>query len=459
MNSLSFLLALLFSMVASASSTPGPLHIPITRRSDGVRDMDFYYAAATHLRRKYDYDYGNRSHRRAAGVSNVGIVNQRRDSSYYGTVSIGTPPQTFNVALDTGSSDLWVMSSTCQNCDSALPLFDPSNSISFETAGEEQAIRYALGGAFGRIANDTVTMGGFTINSQTFLLADRVEEDHQLVSGVMGLAFNNIAKTRAMPFWQALALGRQLAKPEMGFWLTRFIDNPQASSNEPGGAFTLGGTNSTLFQGEIDFINIRTLPHWRSNSFWMLSMSSITVQGKPVSITSGQSALSIIDTGATAIGGPRDDVSAIWNAVPGSLPIANAPGYWAFPCATNVFISLSFGGETWPINPVDINLGRLGSSSPLCLGAIFDLSLGKDIVTGSRPGWVIGDTFLKNVYSVFRMTPPSVGFAQLSAAAISSVTAPPSAGPTVEESARLGWGSQIREWLKQLQQWYKPRQR
>ena len=56
---------------------------------------------------------------------------------------------------------------------------------------------------------------------------------------------------------------------------------------------------------------------------------------------------------------------------------------------------MSFGGQTWPIDPKDMNFGPVDQTGKQCIGAIFDLSMGTNIVSGGgNPNWVIGDTFL-----------------------------------------------------------------
>ena len=65
-----------------------------------------------------------------------------------------------------------------------------------------------------------------------------------------------------------------------------------------------------------------------------------------------------------------------------------------------------------------MNVGRISTGSDVCAGGIFDLTAGSNIgAGGGNPSWVVGATFLKNVYSVFRYQPAGVGFAELSNAA------------------------------------------
>ncbi|KAF8893610.1 aspartic peptidase domain-containing protein [Infundibulicybe gibba] len=339
------------------------------------------------------------------------------DDYYYGTINIGEPPQTFNVVLDTGSPYLWVMSNTCESCVRA-PRFYTSYSKSIKITKERATYTYGSEGVMGQIVADSVTMGGFTVKPQTFLLVDQAaiqfgnptrQIGNQIlenpISGIMGLGFNTTDSTNGMPFWQALASGGRLAAKEMSFWFARPGNNPYT---ELGGAFTLGGRNESLFRGIIDFMDMPTSPR-KYNSLWRLMMTSVKVKGKLIPITPGEG-LSVIDTRVNIINGPEEYVSAIWNAVPGSRPARNEPGLWNFPCSTDVFISPSFGGGEWPINPKDLSSGPVpGGDGSMCVGTITHF--------GKPSHWTIGTPFLKNVYSIFRMEPPSIGFAQLSAAA------------------------------------------
>jgi cathepsin D len=169
-----------------------------------------------------------------------------------------------------------------------MPLFDPSKSTSLQTSSSSVTIRYGSGTVLGNLAKDTISMGGFTVAQQTWCqyfqvplalyLTDSLVTVTQTtaqivsgsVSGIMGLAFSAIAATGATPFWQSLVNNNLLQAPEMSFFLTRFVNVPTATEEEPGGVFTLGGTNATFFKGDIDFVN---MPSSVQTSFWLLQLS------------------------------------------------------------------------------------------------------------------------------------------------------------------------------------------
>ncbi|KAF8999685.1 aspartic peptidase domain-containing protein, partial [Cyathus striatus] len=111
-----------------------------------------------------------------------------------------------------------------------------------------------------------------------------------------------------------------------------------------------------------------------------------------------------IDTGTTLIGGPRGILSQIHQQIPGSQRFGD--GTYSIPCNGTVHVSLTFGSKSWSISPLDFNAGPYFGAQ--CLSAFYEIE------THGKMSWVIGDTFLKNVYSVFRYSPPSVGFAELS---------------------------------------------
>jgi hypothetical protein len=266
-----------------------------------------------------------------------------------------------------------------------------------------------MGTAAGTLGTDVVQMSGFAVSNQIFALCDDLSDGllNKPVSGLMGLGFQTIASSGAFPFWETLAASGAWTEPLMAFQLTRYGNDSNALTLEPGGTFTMGAVNTSLYTGDIDY---NDMPG--EASYWLQTVSAITSQGTSITIPSGSSALAAIDSGTTLIGGPSSAIAEIYANIPNSKAgTGDLEGYYTYPCSTNVEVAMSFGGQSWPISNADFQAQQINEE--ICLGAFFEISL-----TSSAPAWIVGDTFLKNVYSVFRYSPLSVGFAQLSAAAI-----------------------------------------
>ncbi|OCH85115.1 acid protease [Obba rivulosa] len=415
MHHLSSSLALLGLLAATADalalpSTSTGRSINLVRkprpRRDATESIEWLRNQKLALEAKYGVGSA-RNTKRASGVNLM--VNQGADSSFIGSIAVGTPPVAFDVILDTGSSDLWVAGGS--GSANGIALFDSNTSSTFTDLNQPFQISYASGAAEGVLGEDTVQMAGLAVEKQIFAVATAVSQGvlQAPVSGLMGLAFQSISSSGATPFWQTLADSNELDSALMAFQLTRYDNASGVSELEPGGTFTLGAVNSTLYTGEIEFQDVPQA------GYWLQEMTGLTVDGTSVTLPSGSDSYAAIDTGTTLVGGPASVISALYAAIPGSSPLSSSQGYYSYPCDTDVTVSLAFGGSStsWPIAPADFVVEQLDAST--CVGAFFAI----DNTGTTAPPWIVGDTFLKNVYSVFRASPgPSVGFAQLSAAAL-----------------------------------------
>lgn len=421
----------LFLTVDWALAAPGPrsqpssrgLHVPILRRASSPRNDTEWGVWAKQQKQFLEAKYRGPSNAKRSSGTNL-LVNQNLDSSYYGSIALGTPPVAYNVILDTGSADLWVADSSCsQNCQ-GIQTFNTSSSSTYTNLTEAFSIKYGSGSASGALATDVVQMAGFQVNEQVFATCDVVSANllGAPVSGLMGLGWQALSASGSVPFWQSLYQANALDEPLMAFYLTRFVNETNAQSLEPGGVFTLGTTNTSLYTGQIDYQNVV------STTYWTLTLSNLTVNSNSVALPSGSSSQAAIDTGTTLVGGPSAQISELFAQIPGSAPgTGNYEGYYTYPCSTTVNVALSFGGQSWSISPDDFKLTELSNNQ--CLGGFFELSSTQS--GSSEVTWIVGDTFLKNVYSVFRANPASVGFAALAADAQSVVTAAGVPTPTI----------------------------
>lgn len=94
--------------------------------------------------------------------------------------------------LDTGSSDLWVISDACTNCTSTVPLYPQS---SLQLTGLDAALYYGDSStsthALGPIGKDVVSLADFTLQDQYFAAVNNTNTSvlEAGSAGIFGLGF------------------------------------------------------------------------------------------------------------------------------------------------------------------------------------------------------------------------------------------------------------------------------
>ena len=89
-------------------------------------------------------------------------VKDYMNTQYFVEATIGTPPQTFTVIPDTGSSNLWVYSKQCGKyvC-TKHNQFDHDSSTTYESDGSAFDISYGSGSVDGTVSYDTAALGDY----------------------------------------------------------------------------------------------------------------------------------------------------------------------------------------------------------------------------------------------------------------------------------------------------------
>lgn len=91
-------------------------------------------------------------------------------------------------------------------------------------------------------------------------------------------------------------------------------------------SMTIGGVNSTLFTGQINYLNVESLVE--GLPFWAVQLDQINVDGKSSNIVSS---IVIVDTGASLIYLSDESLRAVFAQIPGSRFIGNE-NEWILPC-------------------------------------------------------------------------------------------------------------------------------
>ncbi|KAH8829525.1 aspartic peptidase domain-containing protein [Flagelloscypha sp. PMI_526] len=324
-------------------------------------------------------------------------VLSHSDTAY--TVPIKFGAQELSVMLDTGSSDLWVLSTNCSSTDClSLPKYSPSLSSSYVTLNEAFSLSYLLGSVTGSVGEDTLTLGPYQILQQAFALANATNGlglASSGMSGILGLAFPLAASITS---GQTVLQNIFSALPESNRFFAVKLSKHNAPQNASTSSFTIGSLDHDIANDTSQFHNIPVSRVGGDNyNYWKVPLNSVTVNSTsiplPTSLVAGsETPLAVLDTGTTLILGPHSAVDAFWSSV-GQLGKVvrknNETGRWEVRCERAIQVSLTLGMESFPLDPAEVNWKPIDMDGSWCLGGI---QANDEVESGD---WLLGSTFLR----------------------------------------------------------------
>jgi hypothetical protein len=347
-------------------------------------------------------------------AKSAGIYQYGPDYSYFLRAEVGSNKQPFYMLLDTGAANTWLMGSNCQSGACQMHnTFDPSSSKSWQTENKPLKIHYGTGDLRGIVGHDTATIAGMTHNFE-FGLAEHTHDDfkHFAFDGILGLGLSDSVSGTWL---KTLKDQNVLSSMVFGMTLNRGSDEVND------GQITFGGVDKAKFTGDISYTDI---PSPRNEwGHWMIPLGGVSFDGKEAKIASS---LASIDSGTSFIFAPLDDLQAIFDLIPGSRGYQNdLYREYEVPCDTKTPIALTFSGVKYEISAKDWVMRKTDDK---CIANLY-----AQIKGGLKGEWLVGDTFLKNVYTVFDGDKMRIGFASKAAAPKPTTTSV--AGPAATTSA------------------------
>jgi len=324
------------------------------------------------------------------------VIKDYANAQYYGIVEIGTPPQSFDVIFDTGSSNLWVPKVGCTHC--GLPFishkskYDDAKSSTYEADGSDFEIQYGSGSVKGFFSKDDVTLGDdMVINDVEFAevtdagglgLAYSIGK----FDGILGMGFTSISVGGVPTIFEAAMKQNKVDQPIFSFYMG---DNQD-------GELTFGGYDASKFEGELQYVNLE------SATYWEIALDSIAA-GDYKKDSADEKITGIVDSGTSLITGPRAEIKKLAEAVGAK---ANIVGEYTIDCAKVPDLPdvvFTIGGIEYTV-PGPKTVIQAQST---CLFAFMALD-----IPAPGPQWILGDVFMREYYTVFNYLDQTIGFAK-----------------------------------------------
>ncbi|SPP78664.1 lysosomal aspartic protease-like [Drosophila guanche] len=394
-HSKTLVLLALLGLVAGACAA---MHrIPVRRSEKFVRTRQSIIAEREHIWRKYNpvqSSLSTNSSSSSTTASNYSIesLENLMNFQYFGSISIGTPPQTFMVQFDTGSANLWIPSVNCLSldCFNHRQYFS-GDSTTYQANGTAFSITYGSGSVSGILSTDVVTVAGLQIVGQTFGEATAetgTSMGDATFDGIFGMGYSSLAVDGVQPPFYNLLNQSLVDAPVFSFYLE--TNGTQAVSY--GGELILGGSDASLYVGNLVYAPVS------SQTYWQFQMDAVTMGSN----TLCSNCLAVADTGSSLLIAPYDIYLMILSYISQEVSCAAIP---SLPTLT-----FTISGVPFQIPPREYILQEDN-----------DCSLGIDYIEGSD-FWILGDTFIGRYYTEFDLGNNRLGFAPVNSA--SALAAP-----------------------------------
>ena len=257
------------------------------------------------------------------------------------------------------------------------------SSSTFVDSQKPFQVTYGTGAVRGTIVTDDLAFAGLKLPNHTFGVATEETEDFSrdttLFDGLMGLAQSKLSNQKTLTPPESLANAGQIKESIVSFKISRLADE----KND--GQVTFGGLDTSKF----DQNTLVTLNNVNDKGFWEVALDAVSIDGKDLSLNGRTS---ILDTGTTLMVIPNADAQAIHKGITGAKETGN--GTFTVPCTTNSSLALTFGKQSFAIDPRDIAFLPVDQND-LTGDCVSGIS-GSQVVGDNQ--WLVGDVFLKNAY-------------------------------------------------------------
>lgn len=289
--------------------------------------------------------------------------------------------------IDTGAANTWMMGSDCSSepC-LAHNTFGPKDSTSLRVTNTEFNLTYGSSTVSGLIFNDAVKIADFFV-SLSFGSASVVSNEFSSypMDGILGLGRSTSSSVKAPTFMEAIDNENVLQKNLLGVHLQR---NSDGSTD---GELNFGSPDTNRYTGNVSYTSTA-----KDSNFWEIPIDDAVVDGVKCRF-SGKTA--IIDTGTSFLLLPPGDAQRIHKLIRGSQQEGET---FKLPCSASLPVQIIISKITYDIPPKDY-LGKPVSGGNMCESNI----IGKDTFGPDR--WLVGDVFLKNVYTIFDFDQDQIG--------------------------------------------------